>query len=54
VWRWVQGEAHDWCEIQIISRHSRRRSESEMLKEGSEEQEELHPGQTLSRTSPAA
>jgi len=54
VWDWVQGEAHDWLEIQIIFRNSRRRTEVEMLKKGGEELEELHPGQTLSNTNPAA
>ena len=51
-WR-IEGEAHCWGQIQLLLRHPGWRSESEALKEGGEEEEELHPGQTLTQTRPA-
>lgn len=52
--RWRgEGEAHNWCDIQFILWNSRWRSEAKALKEGGEEEKELHSGQTLSETHPA-
>lgn len=49
----AQGEAHYRREIELVLRHSWRRSEKEVLQEGGEEEEDLHPGETLSRACPA-
>lgn len=49
----AQGEAHDGREIELVLRHSWRRSETEVLQEGGEEEEDLHPGETLSQACPA-
>ncbi|KAG7261802.1 hypothetical protein CRUP_037408, partial [Coryphaenoides rupestris] len=48
-----QGESRYWGQIQFILSHPRWRSEAEALKEGGEEEEELHPGQTFTWTRPA-
>lgn len=49
----AQGEAHYGREIELVLRHSWRRSEAEALQECGEEEEELHPGETLSQACPA-
>lgn len=49
----AQGEAHYRHEIELILRHSWRRSETEVLQEGGEEEEDLHPGETLPQTCPS-
>ena len=51
-WR-IKGDAQSWGQIEILLRHSWWRSETEALKEGGEEEEELHPCQTLTDTRPA-
>ncbi len=51
---WIQYDSDYSFEIQIISRHSWWSCEAVALKKGGEEQEELHPGQTLSKTNPAS
>lgn len=51
-WR-DEAEAHTWSQIQFVLWDSRCRGETKVLQEGGEEDEELHPGQTLSGTNPA-
>ena len=51
-WR-VESGACAWSKIQFILRNSWSRSKTKVLQEAGEEDEELHPGQTLSKTSPA-
>ena len=51
-WR-VEGEAHTGSQIQVILWNSRWRSEAKALHDCGEEDEELHPGQTLSKTNPS-
>ena len=51
-WR-IKGDAQSWGQIEILLHHSWWRSETEALKEGGEEEEELHPCQTLTDTRPA-
>lgn len=53
VWRRIQRDSNNSFEIQLIFRHSRWSCKAVALKERREEQEELHPGQTLSQTNPA-
>ena len=50
---WTEGGANTWSQIQFILWNSSRRRETKVLKEGGEEEEEFHPGQTLSQTNPA-
>lgn len=52
--RRVEGQAHTRSQIQVIFWESSRRREAEVLHEGGEKDEELHSGQTLSQTNPAA
>ncbi|TNN39196.1 hypothetical protein EYF80_050627 [Liparis tanakae] len=52
VGRRAEGEAHAGSQIQFVLRDSGRRSETKVLQEADEEDEELHPGQTLSDTNP--
>ena len=51
-WR-AEGEAYTWSQIQFILRNPWSRSKTKVLQEACEEDEELHPGQTLSNTNPA-
>lgn len=50
----VEGEAHAGSQVQVLHGHPGWSSEAEALQEGAEEDEELHPGQTLPETNPAA
>lgn len=52
--RGAEGEAHERCQIKLVLRDSGRRGETKPLQEGGEEEKELHSGQTLSQTYPAA
>ena len=49
----AQYEAHSWSKVQLILRHAWWGSKAKVLQKEGEEEEELHPGQTLSQTHPA-
>lgn len=45
----AEGEAHSWCQIQLIPSNPGWRSETKPLQEGCEEEEDLHLSQTFSK-----
>lgn len=45
----AEGEAHSWCQIQLVFSNTRWRSETKPLQEGSEEEEDLHLRETFSK-----
>lgn len=49
----VEGQAHSWSQVQVVLRDSSWRTEAEVLQQSAEEDEKLHPGQTLPQTHPA-
>lgn len=54
VGRWVHCDPNHTCQVQLILRHPWWRSETEMLQEGAEEEEEFHPGQAFTQAYPAS